>query len=174
MQHRWHYIAYQRFLPRHCWGSSSSACARSSLQPSLAQWWNTVALDQQTSAWTRTLSRCYYSTEPQSSLQTNWARHQCMYLHTTGRYSLFQSCLEYHRYPNIFISTLYGETLLHRAAHGNQVGIIETTCRRSIYQWQVFVRPDSAFIRPHGKIRDCGDVKQSSIYCLITEQRPQI
>ncbi|EGE04278.1 hypothetical protein TEQG_03308 [Trichophyton equinum CBS 127.97] len=42
-----------------------------------------------------------------------------------GSCSLFQFCLEHHRYPNIFISTLCRETLLHRAAHGNQVGIIE-------------------------------------------------
>ncbi|EFR05293.1 ankyrin repeat domain-containing protein 50 [Nannizzia gypsea CBS 118893] len=42
-----------------------------------------------------------------------------------GPYSLFQFCLEHHRYPNIFISTLCGETMLHRAAHGNQVGIVE-------------------------------------------------
>ncbi|KDB25282.1 hypothetical protein H109_02913 [Trichophyton interdigitale MR816] len=42
-----------------------------------------------------------------------------------GSCSLFQFCLEHNRYPNIFISTLCRETLLHRAAHGNQVGIIE-------------------------------------------------
>ncbi|KAM5437741.1 hypothetical protein MferCBS31731_005245 [Microsporum ferrugineum] len=42
-----------------------------------------------------------------------------------GTYSLFQRCLDYYSNPNIFVTTLYGETLLHRAANGNQVEIVE-------------------------------------------------
>ncbi|KAM5432074.1 hypothetical protein MferCBS31731_007662 [Microsporum ferrugineum] len=41
-----------------------------------------------------------------------------------GPYSLFQFCLEHHTNPILSITTLYGETLLHRAAYGNQVEIV--------------------------------------------------
>ncbi|KAK2818459.1 hypothetical protein FQN49_007876 [Arthroderma sp. PD_2] len=42
-----------------------------------------------------------------------------------GTYSLFQLCLEHYSNLNVSITTLHGETLLHRAANGNQVEIVE-------------------------------------------------